>query len=192
MRKQFLFGIGGLAMAFLAFVVLSRPSGAQQQPPAGPAPLTKSDSAKLKGPRQPIFYRHDVHAGQLKIQCQYCHYSVAASSEPGIPTLNSCMGCHTLVLGRTPENKAEIKKLTTAWTKKEPVEWVRVHEIAKHAHFPHMRHIKALGPQACAICHGNLAQMPQVFKVNNVNNMGFCISCHIERKITRDCSTCHY
>lgn len=192
MRKQFLFGIGGVATALLAFAVLSRPSGAQQQPSAGPAPLTRSDSAKLQGPKQPIFYRHDVHAGQLKMQCQYCHYSVAASSEPGIPTLNSCMGCHTLVLGKTPENKAEIKKLTTAWTKKEPVQWVRVHEIAKHAHFPHMRHIKALGPQACAICHGNLAQMPQVFMVNNVNNMGFCISCHIERKITRDCSTCHY
>ncbi len=106
--------------------------------------------------------------------------------------MNTCMGCHTLVQGKTPESKAEIKKLATAWNNKQPVEWVRVHEIAKHAHFPHMRHIKALGPQACAICHGNIAQMPQVFKVNNVNNMGFCISCHIERKISRDCSTCHY
>jgi hypothetical protein len=28
--------------------------------------------------------------------------------------------------------------------------------------------------------------------VNNINNMGFCISCHIERKVTRDCSACHY
>jgi hypothetical protein len=31
-----------------------------------------------------------------------------------------------------------------------------------------------------------------VFKVNNVNNMGFCITCHIERKVARDCSMCHY
>jgi len=25
-----------------------------------------------------------------------------------------------------------------------------------------------------------------------VNNMGWCISCHIERKVTRDCTACHY
>jgi hypothetical protein len=192
MRKRFLFGLGAVATAMVAFAVLSRPSDAQQQPSVGPAPLTKSDSSKLQGPRQPIFFRHDIHAGQLKMQCQYCHYTVGVSSEPGIPALSTCMGCHVLVTGKTKENAAEIKKLSTAWTKKEPVEWVRVHEVAKHAHFPHMRHIKALGPQACATCHGNVAQMSQVFKVNNVNNMGFCISCHIERKVSRDCSVCHY
>jgi hypothetical protein len=103
------------------------------------------------------------------------------------------MGCHALyVTGRTPENKAEIKKLVAAWNAKKPVEWVRIHELARHVHFPHSLHIKALGSQACATCHGNIARMPQVFKVNNVNNMGFCINCHIERKVTRDCSTCHY
>jgi hypothetical protein len=25
-----------------------------------------------------------------------------------------------------------------------------------------------------------------------VNNMGFCINCHIERNVTRDCTACHY
>ena len=48
--------------------------------------------------------------------------------------------------------------------------------LARHAHFPHQRHIKALGPNACATCHGDVSRMPQVFKVNNVNNMGFCIT----------------
>jgi hypothetical protein len=67
-----------------------------------------------------------------------------------------------------------------------------VHLIARHAHFPHQRHIKALGPNACTTCHGDVSRMPQVFKVNNVNNMGFCITCHVERKVARDCSVCHY
>ncbi len=35
-------------------------------------------------------------------------------------------------------------------------------------------------------------RMPQVFKVNNMNNMGFCITCHVERKVSRDCTVCHY
>jgi hypothetical protein len=127
------------------------------------------------------------------MQCQYCHYSVGVSNEPGIPSMQTCMGCHSLyVTGRTPENKVEIKKLVAAWNAKKPVEWVRVHELARHVHFPHSLHIKALGSQACATCHGNIARMPRVYKVNNVNNMGFCITCHVERKVSRDCSTCHY
>lgn len=192
MRKRFLVGCGVVAMAVAMFAVPVRPLVAQQQPAAGPAPLTTADSANLKGPKQPIFFRHDLHAGQLKMQCQYCHYSVSVSSEPGIPSMQTCMGCHLVVGGSTAAHKAEIKKLKDAWAAKKPVEWVRVHSVARHVHFPHQRHIKALGPQACATCHGNVSRMPQVYKVNNVNNMGFCISCHIERKVSRDCSVCHY
>ena len=63
---------------------------------------------------------------------------------------------------------------------------------ARHVHFPHNRHIQALGSTACATCHGDVARMPQVFKVNNVTNMGWCITCHLERGINRDCTACHY
>jgi hypothetical protein len=40
------------------------------------APIV-TDSGGLKGPRQPIFFRHDVHAGDYQVPCMYCHYSVA-------------------------------------------------------------------------------------------------------------------
>jgi hypothetical protein len=154
--------------------------------------LSASDTGSLKGPRQPIFFRHDIHAGQYKIQCQYCHYSVKVSPEPGIPTVQTCMGCHLVIGGSDSSHQAEIRKLRQAWTEKKPIEWVRVHYLARHAHFPHQRHVKAMGPTACATCHGDVQRMPQVFKVNKVDNMGFCISCHIERKVSRDCSVCHY
>jgi len=154
--------------------------------------LSASDSGSLKGPRQPIFFRHDVHSGQYKMQCQYCHYSVNVSSEPGIPTVQTCMGCHLVIGGSDSSHQTEIRKLRQAWTEKKPIEWVRVHYLARHAHFPHQRHVKAMGPTACATCHGDVQRMPQVFKVNKVDNMGFCISCHIERKVSRDCSVCHY
>jgi len=150
------------------------------------------DTGALKGPRQPIFFRHDIHTGQFKMQCQYCHYSVAVSPEPGIPSIQTCMGCHLVIGGSDSSSKTEIKKVRQAWGEKKPVEWVRVHYLARHAHFPHQRHIKVLGPNACTTCHGDVTRMPQVFKVNNINNMGFCISCHVERKVSRDCSVCHY
>jgi hypothetical protein len=188
--------VGGIGATALAALLVSggAPSQAQQSKPAADsitAPVI-TDTGSLKGPRQPIFFRHDIHAGQFKMQCQYCHYSVAVSPEPGIPSMQTCMGCHLVVAGGDSAAKTEIKKVRQAWTDKKPVEWVRVHYLARHAHFPHQRHIKALGPNACTTCHGDVSRMPQVFKVNNVNNMGFCITCHVERKVARDCSVCHY
>jgi hypothetical protein len=200
MRKLVLIGagavVGAVAIGLGALALTSGPSGAQAPKVAADsakAPLLAAgDTARLLGPRQPIFFRHDIHAGQYKIQCQYCHYSVAVSAEPGIPSMQTCMGCHTVIAGSDSSHKVEIKKLRDAWGQKKPVEWVRVHYIARHAHFPHMRHIKALGPNACQTCHGDVARMPRIYKVNNVNNMGFCISCHLQRNVTRDCSACHY
>ena len=184
-------GAGGLA-AVLAFAS-SSPRAQQSQPAADSitAPVI-SDTGALKGPHQPIFFRHDIHAGQFKIQCQYCHYSVDVSTEPGIPSMQTCMGCHLVVAGSDSSNRTEIRKLRQAWTEKQPVEWIRVHFLPRHAHFPHQRHIKALGPTACATCHGDVSRMPQVFKANQVDNMGFCITCHLERGVSRDCSVCHY
>ena len=200
MRKLVLIGAGagaGAAAVGLVALALTSDSGRAQgaravADSAKAAVLAPADTARLLGPRQPIFFRHDIHAGQYKIQCQYCHYSVAVSSEPGVPSMQTCMGCHTVIAGSDSSHKVEIKKLRDAWNQKKPIEWVRVHYVARHAHFPHMRHIKALGPNACQTCHGDVARMPQVYKVNNVNNMGFCITCHLQRNVTRDCSACHY
>ena len=192
MRKFVLFG--GVALAvFAAAVAIGRPTSAQTEDPATTArTLTPADSAALKGPVQPIFFRHDLHAGQFKIQCQYCHYSVGVSSEPGIPSMQTCMGCHLVIPGADSANRAEIAKLTTAWRDKQPVQWARVHFLARHVHFPHNRHIQALGSTACATCHGDVTRMARVFKVNNVNNMGWCITCHLQRNVNRDCTACHY
>jgi len=196
MRKLALLGAGSLLLALGAVFAVQRTSTAQQAP-AKPDSLTAwvlapGDTARLKGPRQPVFFRHDIHAGLNKIPCQYCHYSVAISSEPGIPSMQSCIGCHLVIGGSDSSHKVEIKKLRDANAKGEPIEWVRVHTLARHVHFPHMRHIKVLGPNACQTCHGDVARMPQVFKVNNINNMGFCVTCHLQRNVNRDCTACHY
>jgi hypothetical protein len=198
MRKLLVGAVATAIVSIAVGIVIAHPTTAQQtakkvEADSVVAPrLTVADSGSLKGPKQPIFFRHDLHTGQYKIQCQYCHYSVNYASEPGIPSVQTCMGCHLAVGGSDSTHRAEIKKLRDAWTTKQPIEWVRIHQIAKHAHFPHMRHLKAMGPNACGTCHGDVTRMPQVFKVNNVNNMGFCISCHVERKISRDCAVCHY
>ncbi len=58
----------------IAVLLLVRPVTAQGGPAATPsrAPVI-TDTGALKGPRQPIFFRHDIHAGQDRIRCMYCH-----------------------------------------------------------------------------------------------------------------------
>ncbi len=150
-----------------------------------------SDTGDLKGPRQPIFFRHDVHARQDQIPCMYCHYSASVSSEPGIPSLQTCNGCHQLIGGSTQSHQAEIKKVRDAWRERKPPEWIRIHALPGFVRFPHMRHVKALGTQSCETCHGKVEQMPQVYQVETLK-MGWCVTCHVENKVTRDCSVCHY
>jgi cytochrome c7-like protein len=195
---------GFLALAALAMGIPSvAAQGGAAAPPAG-APGYKApviaDTGALEGPRQPIFFRHDIHAGQDRIPCMYCHATAAVSSEPGIPALRTCMGCHLIVGGSTPSHQAEIQKVRKAWSDRKPPEWIRIHAVPGFVHFPHMSHLKVLGTDACNTCHGEIAagrrqvkveQMPQIYLVQTLR-MGWCIRCHVERKVSRDCSVCHY
>jgi hypothetical protein len=202
MRKLAVLGTFAVVAAGGGLLLAGRTTRAQQTTPAVPdsvaaVALAAGDTASLPGPRQPIFFRHDIHAGQYKIDCQYCHYSVTVSSEPGIPSVQTCMGCHAAIAGTDSSARREIRKLRTFWNNREQadsskLEWTRIHILARHVRFPHSVHVKAMGPKACGTCHGDVARMPQVFETNNVNNMGFCISCHLQRNVKRDCSVCHY
>ena len=70
---------------------------------------------------------------------------------------------------------------------------IQVHAVPGFVHFPHMRHIQVLGtgPESCANCHGEVNRMPQVYQVSTLR-MGWCIRCHVARKVSRDCSVCHF
>lgn len=158
--------------------------------PNGPwAPL---GNVRLRGPQQPVFYRHDVHAGQYRIPCLYCHNNAANSWTAMIPTVSTCIGCHNIITAADSAGNPnpEIARLKAYADSARVIPWVRVFKIAEHAHFPHMRHVNA-GLQ-CQECHGNIQQMPRVFAANDVNQMGWCTNCHMRRGITRDCTVCHF
>ncbi|VAW36697.1 hypothetical protein MNBD_DELTA02-663 [hydrothermal vent metagenome] len=137
-------------------------------------------------PAQPIEFSHVIHAGQNDIPCQYCHIYAERSRYSGVPNVRKCMGCHKVIKTESPE----IKKLKKYWDDKEPIPWIKVHNLPDHVVFPHKRHIRA-GVQ-CTRCHGDVASMPRVTRVSSLN-MGWCLSCHMENKVEngRDCWTCH-
>ncbi len=201
-------GSGRVAAGIGVALAIASPAAAQTGQPASAknAPVI-SDTGHLNGPRQPIFFRHDVHAGQYRIPCLYCHATVTVSSEPGIPSVQTCFGCHQLIGGgKRPlggaasaavdsaaraSEAAEVRKVQGGWIGKKPPEWVRVHAVPGFVHFPHMRHIKALGAESCSTCHGDVQAMPQVYQVSTLR-MGWCVNCHVQRQVSRDCTLCHY
>jgi hypothetical protein len=53
-------------------------------------------------PIQPVAFSHATHAGQLGIDCRYCHSTVEKSWFSNIPSSSTCMNCHNQVLKDDP------------------------------------------------------------------------------------------
>ena len=138
-------------------------------------------------PDQPIPYSHELHAGKLKIDCQYCHNTADVSRHASVPPLNVCMNCHMVVKTDSPW----IQKLSEAYNSGKSIEWQRVHLLPDHVKFNHAAHVKA--GKACQECHGPIEQMETVYQYNTLS-MGWCVNCHRqpENNASVNCGTCHY
>ena len=139
-----------------------------------------------RAPAQPIEFSHKIHAGDNSIPCLYCHSQAERSRVAGVPNVKRCMGCHNIIKTDAPE----IIKLAAYWEKKEPIPWIKVHNLPDHVYFPHKRHIKA--GLECKMCHGDVAGMSRVTRIAPLK-MGWCLKCHTQRNVKngRDCWTCH-
>jgi hypothetical protein len=140
-------------------------------------------------PEQPINFSHVIHVQQNKMECQYCHWSVAKASYAAIPEVETCMGCHgALVAGKSEQGKKDIEKLKEYYKNGQPIPWVKVHVMPDYLKFNHKRHVKA--GVSCQECHGQIPEMEKVERVSSMK-MGWCIDCHRQRGASIDCLVCH-
>jgi hypothetical protein len=122
-------------------------------------------------PEQPVAYSHKLHAGDLGLDCRYCHTTVEVSASANIPPTQTCMNCHTLV---KPESE-KLALVIESWITGKPMEWVRVHMLPDYAYFDHSAHITV--GVGCVSCHGNVAEMEKVMQVKPLS-MSWCLDCH--------------
>jgi len=137
-------------------------------------------------PKQPIAFSHKIHAGDLAINCQYCHTGVNIGKQANIPSANICMNCHAQVKSGKIAGTTEIEKIyvaagfdptTASYSGNvKPVEWVRVHNLPDLAYFNHSQHVN-VGNVACQTCHGPVETM-EVVGQYSLLTMGWCIDCH--------------
>ena len=156
-------------------------------------------------PHQPIAFSHKVHAGQNKVDCNYCHSSARHSKHSGIPSANVCMNCHMYIDGSEitdsttgqlkygGDRSPEIAKIYEAigWDpekrtyvegyEEKPIKWVRVHNLPDLAYFNHAQHVTAGGVE-CQTCHGPVETMDEVYQYSELT-MGWCINCHRETEV---------
>jgi hypothetical protein len=137
--------------------------------------------SKNYAPTQPIKFSHYVHATGNKIDCRYCHSTVEFSKSAGIPSVNVCLNCHTLVREGTRSGQFEINKIHYANDNHKPIQWIKVHNLPDHVFFSHAQHVSA-GKIQCIECHGDVANM-NVIKQEKDLSMGFCIKCHREKEV---------
>ena len=176
---------------------LAAPGGAKQSSPGGDSeiftPAHPSVVASVRDffhwrrdPVQPIAYTHKVHLAN-GLECDSCHTGAAVGPQAVIPGVKFCMSCHRVIAADRPE----IKKIAAFQGRGEEIPWARVYDYSPSAHvkFNHAPHIRAAVP--CEACHGNMTKQTTAQRVVDLN-MGFCISCHQQRKASIECSTCHF
>jgi menaquinone reductase, multiheme cytochrome c subunit len=124
-------------------------------------------------PIQPVPYSHALHAGELGLDCRYCHNTVERAAHAAIPPTQTCMNCHQRV--KTKSEKLE--PIRASWQTGQAVEWKKVHDLADFVYFNHSAHVtRGIG---CVSCHGRIDQMAVVYQFAPLS-MGWCLDCHRE------------
>ncbi|HBC45634.1 MAG TPA: cytochrome C [candidate division Zixibacteria bacterium] len=122
-------------------------------------------------PQQRVRYSHKLHAGDLGLDCRYCHYDIEISSVANIPPTQVCMNCHKTILTESER----LLSVRESWATGVPIKWVRVHNLPDYAYFTHSAHLHA--GVGCPSCHGNVAQM-DIVEQKKPLSMGWCLECH--------------
>ena len=122
-------------------------------------------------PEQPVPYSHALHAGQLGMDCRYCHNHVEQSPHANIPSTQTCMNCHSVVQTQSPL----LQPVRESWATGVPIQWVKVNHLPDYAQFPHAAHVNV--GVGCESCHGRIDQMAVVSQASPLS-MGWCLECH--------------
>lgn len=122
-------------------------------------------------PVQPVPFSHKLHAGEMGMDCRYCHNTVEVAAHAAVPPTQTCMSCHSIVKTDSPKLAA----VQESWARDVPVQWQKVHLLPDYAYFNHAVHVAA--GVGCASCHGRIDQMKVVAQAEPLS-MGWCLDCH--------------
>lgn len=122
-------------------------------------------------PQQPVPFSHKLHAGDMGIDCRYCHNTVEFTNHAAIPPTQTCMNCHTQI----QKDSSQIEPLLNSYITGMPIQWERVHDLPDFVYFSHSAHVNR--GVSCVSCHGRIDRMEIVTQLKTLS-MGWCLECH--------------
>lgn len=122
-------------------------------------------------PIQPVAFSHTIHAGQLGLDCRYCHNGVEKSWYSNVPSAITCMNCHNQVLKDDPK----LALVRESAQSGKPIPWVQIHKTPDYVYFNHSVHVNR--GVSCVHCHGPVNKMDEVRHAKSLS-MTFCLDCH--------------
>ncbi|KQP72906.1 MULTISPECIES: cytochrome c3 family protein [unclassified Methylobacterium] len=137
------------------------------------AGIARSDYVTGVGiaPAQPVPFSHKHHAGELGIDCRYCHTTVETQASAGLPPTQTCMTCHSQIW----TGSDMLKPVRDSFASGEPLRWTRLNKLPQYVYYNHAVHVtKGIG---CSTCHGDVTTMQMTFRANAFE-MRFCLDCH--------------
>jgi len=170
---------------------------------------TMMDPRQGYAPEQPILFQHkkmaampnwvtdangkEVNLGGYDIPCMYCHTMVYKGRHATLPSTDICMNCHRTV----GQDKEWVLVLNGYWERREPIAWIKVHDLPDFVYFDHSVHMNSMSDEGrnkvdCVDCHGDV-ENSEVVTIENPFNMGWCLECHRKPEMAAptDCVVCH-
>ncbi|RJP65000.1 MAG: cytochrome C [Candidatus Abyssobacteria bacterium SURF_17] len=121
---------------------------------------------------QPINYNPPLHVEQIGITCDTCHFFYEDGSWAGIPTLETCVDCHSDIIGASPEEE----KFVNEYVKKNrEVKWALYVKQPECVSFSHSSHVR-MAKIACETCHGPQGHSdPKDYLANRITNYSYVV-----------------
>ncbi len=126
-------------------------------------------------PEQPVPFSHQLHVGNLGLDCRYCHQAVFEGPTANVPAAQTCMNCHNPRKANVKGASPLLAPIRTSYDTGKPVEWKRVHKLPEFAYFNHSVHVNK--GVSCVECHGQVNEMT-VVSHDKLLTMGWCLKCH--------------
>lgn len=158
---------------------------------------------------QPMQFSHELHMEQTG-ECQYCHFLREDGSFNGIPSMETCLDCHTEEpMGETPEEKVLGEYIKQG----KPIPWLVYSKQPDCVFFSHAAHTANAGFE-CAKCHGDHGETTSLrpYEYNRLTGysrdiwgksilglgdppermkMDDCADCHRDNGVRDACFVCH-
>ena len=147
---------------------------------------------------QPFSFNHVIHQAEVEEGCQSCHYFRTDGSFSGIPKLDSCLECHSEILGQSEEEEYFYNEFVQ---KNREVPWLVYSRQPDCVFFSHAAHVMG-GKMDCVTCHGHIGESEEspIYEENRITGYSRNIWGHNiagmkkntwDRMKMDDCAACH-